>query len=294
MNASCLALLQQRFLHLIAQPQAVSVAARALAAADPAAVPLSAWLSASSEELAAARLEIYAHMYFSRLRDSLREDYPHCAALLGEASFDRVAAQYLIRHPSDNPSLRYHGRHFPTFIRTLIGSRAADVEFRADLADLCELEWARLDVFDAADIATLEAQQLAKLGPGAFAELTLRTVPALRTLEQRFSIDALWSACERAEALPAPLACSQTLLVWRRGFRVYHRRLFGAEAQALRTLQSGAQFSVLCELFMEDDSVERAAQRAAQCLQQWLSDQLLCRFVPAASAIVKTGSMPAW
>src|SRR4051794_18576333 len=116
MSAPHLARLQRRFLTLIAQPDPLPGAARALGVGDPGAAQLSSWLRADSEELAAARLGIYAHMYFSRLHDSLREDFPHCARLLGPEAFQRLAARYLVRHPSDNPSLRYHGRHFPGFV----------------------------------------------------------------------------------------------------------------------------------------------------------------------------------
>ena len=87
------------------------------------------------------RLGIYAHMYFSRLHDSLREDFPQCAQLLGPEAFQRLAARYLVRHPSDNPSLRYHGRHFPGFVREYLRE---DRELRPDLAELCQLEWARI------------------------------------------------------------------------------------------------------------------------------------------------------
>lgn len=278
MSAPQLAALERRFLNLIAQPKPLPDAARALAEQDPGADPLSEWLMADNEEQAAARLGVYAHMYFARLRDSLREDFPYCAELVGRAPFDELVALYLVRHPSDNPSLRYHGRHFPGFVRALVAEGAPGLILRPDLPELCELEWARLDVFDAADVPTLGSAQFATLRPYEFAELTLKSVPALRVLELRFAVDALWIACDTGQAIPEVEARAQTLLVWRRGFRVYHRAIDGAEAQALRALVHGQNFAALCELFLEDGSLGRAAERCGACLQQWLSDAILSRW----------------
>jgi hypothetical protein len=288
MSAPHLARLERRFLKLIAQPEPLPAAAQALECGDPGAARLSSWLRAESEETAAARLGIYAHMYFSRLHDSLREDFPHCARLLGPEVFGRLAARYLVRHPSDNPSLRYHGRHFPSFVRELL-LQDNDLDLRADLADLCELEWARIEVFDAADRAVLNATQLAGLGPLDFAHLRLQSVPATRILGLDFAIDTLWSACDGERPPAPPNEAPQTLLVWRRGFRVYHRAVTGLEAPALQLLRGeGTRFADLCELFAEDGSLELAAERAASHLGQWLSDELLTR---APDALPYSGSL---
>lgn len=276
MTPGRLAELEGRFLRLISQPKPLLDAAHTLFAHDTSAGSLAGWLVANSDEEAATRLGIYAHMYFARLRDSLREDFPHCAELVGPERFDQLATKYLLRHPSDNPSLRYHGRHFPGFIRALIALEA-EPALRPDLAELCELEWARLDVFDAADVATLDSGQLATLRPYELADLTLRAVPALRVLELRFAVDALWSASDTALPVPEVQARAQTLLVWRRGFRVYHRAVHGAEARALRALRQGARFADLCELFVEDSTLERAAERCGACLKQWLADAIVYR-----------------
>jgi len=288
MSAPHLARLERRFLKLIAQPDPLRQAACALERDDPGAARLSSWLQADAEETAAARLGVYAHMYFSRLHDSLREDFPHCARLLGAEAFQRLAARYLIRHPSDNPSLRYHGRHFPGFVRQCLLEHA-EPDLRADLADLCELEWARIEVFDAADTAVLNTAQLAALRALEFADLRLRSVSATRILELGFTVDGLWSACD-GEQPPAPLnETPQTLLVWRRGFRVYHRAVTGLEAQALQVLRGeGTRFAELCELFAEDGSLGLATERAASHLGQWLSDELLTR---APDALPYTGSL---
>lgn len=278
MTETRLACLQRRFLRLIAQPAPLPEAARALAGEDRAASPLSGWLAAEDEAQATSRLGVYAHMYFARLSGSLREDYPQASALLGAAPFEQLCARYLVRHPSDNPSLRYHGRHFPAFVRALLAEHPSELQgLRADLADLCELEWARIEVFDAADDPPLQAAELSTLAPEEFSSLALELLPSVRLLELGFPVDELWRACDTRQPLPIVRRATQSLLVFRRGFRVYHRPVAGAEAEALRALSRGARFVDLCEVFGGERTLESAADRCARCLSQWLSDQILRR-----------------
>jgi hypothetical protein len=190
----------RRFLALIAQPEPLGEAAVALCSRDAAAAPLASWIVAGHEEQAEARLGIYAHMYFTRLRDSLREDYESFARLVGDEAFALIAAQYLVQYPSDNPSLRYHGRHFPRFLREqrelierLVGP------LRPDLAELCALEWARIEVFDAPPAELLSPASLAPLAEHDWPELELQLIPAQRLLTCDHALEALWLACTRNE-----------------------------------------------------------------------------------------------
>jgi hypothetical protein len=268
--------IQRRFLALVSQPAPLNEAAAALAAQDAGAAPLAAWIVAETEERAAARLGIYAHMYFARLRDSLREDYESFAALVGDEGFDRIAAQYLLQHPSNKPSLRYHGRHFPQFLRRrreqlegLVGA------LRPDLADLCALEWARIEVFDAPEVGLLDAATLATLAEHDWPELKLALVPAQRLLTCDYAVTGLWQARVRGEAAPEPESSAGSLLVWRRGFAAYHRVVPADEARALQLLQAPARFADLCQSFSDGTDLESAVARTLQLLRQWLADELL-------------------
>src|SRR5438876_8206669 len=189
MSEAGFAQVYRRFLALVAQPQPVREAAAALASRDAKAAPLAGWIVAENDEQAAARLGIYAHMYFTRLRDSLCEDYEAFGALVGNETFERIAARYLVEHPSDNPSLRYHGRHLPEFLRR----RGEELEglvgtLRPDLADLCALEWARIEVFDAPEAKLLSAEMLAGRAEQAFSHLELQLVPAHRLLTCDYAV----------------------------------------------------------------------------------------------------------
>src|SRR5580692_11170127 len=58
---------------------------------------------------AIARLEIYADMYFARLRDVLADEYAQTAAALGGAAFHALVVDYLDACRPDHPSMREVG-----------------------------------------------------------------------------------------------------------------------------------------------------------------------------------------
>lgn len=277
MNTAQFARLERRFLRLVCQDRPLDEAARACLAEDPQVLPVSSWVEASSEALALARLNIYAQLYFARLRDSLRDDYESCAKLVQARTFDRLAAGYILQHPSDNPSLRYHGRHFPEFLSR--GRREggdAFAELRPDLVDLSRLEWSRIECFDAADAAALTNERLKSLGATSFEDLRFALVPAVQLLTTEYSVSALWDALAQGAQLPAAQACSERLLVWRRGFTVQHRVLEPSEARALTLVTRGANFASVCEAFADSaDDVDGAGRLALATLLRWLADELL-------------------
>jgi len=92
------------------------------------------------------RLGVYTEMYWARLLDVLRDDFPRVAAVLGADRFTALAAAYLERHPSTDPSVRWVGANFADFL-----AEWGPVDDLPFLADLARLEWTRLAVFDAAD-----------------------------------------------------------------------------------------------------------------------------------------------
>jgi hypothetical protein len=278
--------LERRFAELVAQRHPIFGAARDLARRDPRALPLTGWIAARDEDTAAARLGIYSHMYFARLRDSLREDFELVARLVPASTFDAIAAAYIERHPSRDPSLRHHGKHFAEFLRRAQEGRDSVVrELRLDAADLAALEWARIDAFDAPDASPLERGELLRLAPDAWSRLELRSVPSVGMIETRFKVSSLWSALERGSAPDPPRIGPERILVWRRGHRVHHREIAGQEAEAMRRLQAGAGFPSLCACFVSTGlSDDHVARRAFVKIEQWLADEILAGRAECAPA----------
>jgi len=173
--------------------------------------------------------------------------------------------------------LRYHGRHFPQFLRNYLAEDEAVAHgFRPDMPDLASLEWARIDAFDAPSAPPLRRDELIALEPRAWSRLRLRSAPCVRLIETPFNVSALWSAVERGSAPPEPSLGPERLVIWRRGFHVYHRRVSESEAAALDRLRTGVQFPTLCECFADARVSEHdCAVRAFSVLEQWLADEIV-------------------
>jgi hypothetical protein len=218
-------------------------------------------LIAPSVSLAPAeRLRVYAEMYFWRLVDALREDYPRVSALLGEHAWRALVRDYLVRHPSADPSLRHAGGALAEFIAATSGPAAPPW-----LAALARLEWARVEAFDAPDARPLRLADLRAVPPEDWPRLRFALAPACAVLVEDWPVDRLWKDdAETAGAAPERVA----LRIWRDDFRVYHARMDATEERLFSQLAAGATFATLCE---ELDDPEDAGAR----LLAWLDAGIL-------------------
>jgi hypothetical protein len=219
-----------------------------------------------SERLGSAeRLDVYRNMYFLRLLEVLREDYPRLAQLLGGEPFADLARAYLSVHPSVHPSVRHVGAALVDFLAS-----SPPPGLPPFAVDLARLEWARGEVFDAPDAEPLGALDLVSMDPEGVAQLRLELVPACITLVADWPVQDIWKA-PGASAQPKRTA----LRVWREGFTVFHAPIDAAEEAALARLAGGATFAEVCELFAQSASLEEAAREAGALLARWLEDGIL-------------------
>jgi hypothetical protein len=253
---------------------------------------------------ASERLDIYANMYFFRLHDCLREDFPRTAAWLGGDRFHNLATDFLLAHPSSHPSLRFLGVPLPAFIagHPLAGEYPG-------LADMARLEWNRADIFDAADAPALTRERLATLPQEKVGDGRLRLIPAFRLLRMEYDIAPLWRRLEKdaggetagsqgsGNAAPdvgdaadeaghghrcepgAPGDAARrkptAVRIWRNGFIVYHKRMDDDEALCLEGALAGEPLARLCQRLAAGRSVARATARVGRILQGWLDDGIL-------------------
>jgi hypothetical protein len=267
-----LADLQKLFYELVTAPEDVPATLRAR---GPAAARAVADAIAGDARLsAAARLDVYAGMYFFRLHDVLRDEAPRTAVLLGGDAFHNLVTDYLIACRPNHPSLREAGARLPAFLAT--HATAAD---RPWLAELARLERARLELVDGPDAEPLTLDMVRARPPEQLGELTLRLVPSHALLDDRFRISETWRAIDPAApggpvAPPAPEP--ETLLVWRPDLDVRHRVVEPAEAVWLRRLSSApTSFGALCEALAADQTGDAAARQAFELVSRWLADGLL-------------------
>jgi hypothetical protein len=243
-------------------------------------------LIVGDERLGAAdRLDIYANMYFFRLHDCLREDFACVAASLGDDHFNNLVTDYLLRHPSEHPSLRYLGRHLAPFV----AGHPLGAEFPW-LADLARLEWARVEAFDAPDGRPLMREDLARLPQETVGERRLGMLPSVALLRLEHDVVRAWSDLKKTadsgapatghahQCAPAPVKIPRrrtNALVWRGGFVVYHRSVKDEEARCLDLAAGGESLGAICQKLAAGHSVTKATAVVGRLLQTWIDDGIL-------------------
>ncbi len=212
------------------------------------------------------RIRVYSDAYLLRLRDVLREDFPRVAALLGTDQFDQVVENYLEEFPSDQPSVRHLGRVVAEFLRHR-------EELPKCLADLAELEWARIEVFDAPDAASATVADLISVVADEWPDLRFRVIPAMQTLRAQYPVHQLWSGDESLDVS----AAQTSLRVWRKDdYEVLHAPMDERESAALHKMIAGETFALICESF-GDLAAAQAAEEASGLLARWIEDGIICR-----------------
>ena len=220
---------------------------------------------------AEARVDIYANMYFYRLLDVLKEDFPATLRVLGEDNFHNLATGYLLEYPPTEPSVHYCGRHLAEFLR--------DHPLRKDapyIADLAALERAVVEVFHGPDGPVLEADELRAIAPEKWPALTMRTHPGVQVLKLDYRVAELLRAIEEERELNSADAAVVEVIVWRRDSKVLYRELEKVEQRAIAALLGGATFAKICELVAEDrDPTKDPVEEVNRLLARWLADGIL-------------------
>ncbi len=220
----------------------------------------------------ATRLGIYGNGYRLRLIEALQSNYPVLAKLLGEADFETLGTEYVRAHDSPFFSIRYYGEQLAEFL-----ARDANYASAPILAELARWEWAMTEVFDAADAEPINSEALARVAPGAWAQLRFGWHPAVRRLDLLWNVPQVWKAVSGDSTRPEASLQSEPLrwLLWRQELSTYFRSLAPAEAAVLDEARGGQTFGELCVLLCAYCEEEQAPAQAATFLREWLGSGLI-------------------
>jgi hypothetical protein len=141
-------------------------------------------LASTSDQQSVQRLDVYRNGYFIRLEAALAHDFPACERILGRAEFVRHAGDYVVALPSISPSLRNLGHGFAGWLRAHAG---------AAIADLADIEWAVMQVFDGPDCVAADSTSMEQFAPEDWAMLRVALVPTLTLLSLTSNADDVWN-----------------------------------------------------------------------------------------------------
>jgi hypothetical protein len=221
---------------------------------------------------AEARVDIYANMYFYRIRDALKEDFPATLAILGDDNFHNLVTGYLLEYPPTEPSISDCGQHLADYLR--------DHPLRENapfVADLAKLERAIVEVFHGPNDAALDPDSLRATPPEDWPAMKLRIHPAAQILALEWRVSELLRAVEERSLWKPAERGAVKVLVWRRNARVFYRDLEDAEADALEAASRGATFAEICDVVATEAGDEDLIAVMNRTLARWLSDGILTR-----------------
>jgi hypothetical protein len=221
---------------------------------------------------AEARVDIYANMYFYRIRDALKEDFPATLAVLGDDNFHNLVTGYLLECPPTEPSISDCGRYLADYLRDHPIRESAPY-----IADLAKLERAVVEVFHGTGASALEPDALRATPPEDWPAMKLRIHPAAQILALEWRVSELLRAVEEGRPWKPAERGAVKVLVWRRNARVFYRDLERPEADALAAASGGATFAEICDVVAANADDEDPVAAMNRVLARWLSDGLLRR-----------------
>jgi len=190
----------------------------------------------------AERIDIYRDSYWTRLLDSLRDDFPGLRGILGRRAFDRLARAYLADCPSQSFTLRDLGSRLHDWLR----DHPAFGDPNLALAlDMIRLEWAHIEAFDAATRKPLGSDDIGNADP----DMRFVLQPHVRLLAVNYPVDYLRVELTGKRDRPAErrvlrrrkAAENAFIAVHRPEFTVHYRRLASGEFHLLEALGRGTK-----------------------------------------------------
>lgn len=219
---------------------------------------------------AVERVGIYADMYFYRLLDALKEDFPATLKILGDVNFHNLITGYLVAYPPNQPSITDASRHLSAFAATSEWIRQFPY-----LADLIRLERALVEVFLGPDATPLNVEHLRGAAVSEWVSLRLGLHPAVQLVDSQWRVDELLHAIDRNVAVGPATRGSHTIIVWRSDC-VRYRALDDSERNALAAICAGEEFIVACDRIAS--SCHRlGSEKLTEMLFRWVADGILVR-----------------
>jgi hypothetical protein len=182
------------------------------------------------------QVEIYREQFWLRHTSSLVDDYAGLSGIIGQEDWERLAEEYLEAHPPTSYTLRNLGDRLPEFLQ-----RCEWLPHRDLCVDMARLEWAYIEVFDAADSPPLDPARLTAIPESAWEHARLSLNPAQRRLRLRFPVADLRKQLRTSEQpVPIPAPHAQNLVVYRATDRnLYHAELSDGAFALLEALAEG-------------------------------------------------------
>ena len=218
------------------------------------------------------RLEIYSRSYWYRVLDSLVEDFPGVRAIVGVREFHAISRDYLTEHPSTSFTLRNLGSHF---IEWLEKHRERAQPHEQLALEMAHLEWAHIEVFDAAEKPVITPEAWARAGEAA----VLKLQPSIRLVSAQYPVDDVLLEVRKVEdsnrkiatwrrkRLPHVRKEESFIVLHRSEYSVCYRRVTREGFRLLQAFQEGKPLGEALEFAFRDCKLPQESWPAL--VQEW-------------------------
>ena len=190
----------------------------------------------------AQRFGIYRNNVLSACTQALADTFPVCQALVGEAFFSALALAFAQQHLPRSRRLAFYGQGFAAFLHQFPPAQTLPY-----LADVAQLEMARVQAYHAADADGVSPERLqAAMHPDAdLPAWRFALHPSLQLMDAPTAALSLWQAHQheatQRDALLADIDVHrpECAAVFRSGDAVLCLPLSAADVALLRGLQDG-------------------------------------------------------
>lgn len=239
-------------------------------------------LTGNDRLLPVEQLEIYREQFWLRHTASLVEDFPGVGGILGQGDWERLVEGYLQAHSPVSWTLRELGRSFPDHV-----ARCTNLPHQRLCSDMARLEWAFIEMFDAADCPPLDLAKLAAQRPELLETGQIILNPALRLLEVSYPVAdlrrQLLESRRTGASVEIPAPQGQQLVLYRAADRrLYHRPVSPEAFALLNALSRRTSLVGACEhaLQLHPEHAERLQQNVASWFQAWAKSGWIVDVVP--------------
>lgn len=265
-----LARLESWMLAVVSHPEGVrSGVAAARSIMDVGNESIQQILLPSKELCAHDRLEVYADMYFSRLIESLTEDFGAVRHALGEERFEEIATTYLVENPSRNVRLNPLSAGFSKFL-----SKLNEDEF---LVQLAQLERSLVEIFDDKYDELLSKSAIQAVPVECWGNTRFTPIRAFRLHHFDYPVNAFLNTYEEGPMqIQVPQRAPSHVLAWRLDYRVMHGDLSWEQHVILTGLNAGLTLGETLDKFIDEPACnpQELMANLGAWFQEWTSDGL--------------------
>lgn len=234
---------------------------------DPTVQEQAARIASGNDRLSPAeQIEVYREQFWLRHTASLVEDFEGLGGILGQKDWERLIEDYLATHPPRSFNLRDLGELLPAFVE-----RSTWLPHHALCFDMARVEWAYIEVFDAADAPPLDPARLGTIPESAWETARIVLAPSLRLSSVGYPVARLRRDIRNKETVTLPAPEPENLVIYRDGARnLRHQPVSRGAFCLLEELARGTPLVAACQTAMS--RVPEEAPAIEQSIGAWFQD----------------------